>query len=51
MDKILIILTHTTQEISNVCKKTVRNARIFNKFILYETGPLQQAYAAQTGLR
>ena len=29
----------------------VRNARIYNKLMLYETRALQQAYAAQTGLR
>ena len=28
----------------------VRNARIFNKLMMYETRALQQAYAAQTGL-
>ena len=52
LDEIFIIFTHTIQEISKVvCKKTcVRKARIYNKFMLYETHPLQQAYAAQTGL-
>ena len=29
----------------------VRNVRIYNKLMLYETRALQQAYAAQTGLR
>ena len=52
-DEILIIFTRTIQEISKVvCKKTrVRNACIYNKLMLYETCALQQAYAAQTGLR
>ena len=48
LDEILIIFTHTIQEISKVVfKKTcVRNARIYNKLMLYETHALQQAYAA-----
>ena len=29
----------------------VKNARIYNKLMLYETRALQQAYAAQIGLR
>ena len=53
LDKILIIFTRTIQEISKVvCKKTyVRNARTYDKLMLYETRALRQAYAAQTGLR
>ena len=53
LDEILIIFTRTIQEIIKVvCKKTcVRNARIHNKLMLYETCALQQAYAGQTELR
>ena len=53
LDEILIIFTCTIQEIRKVvCEKTMSETCLFiGKLMLYETPELQQAYAAQTGLR
>ena len=53
LDEILSIFTRTIQEISKVvCKKTISEMRaLIGKLMLNETHALQQAYAAQTGLR
>ena len=53
LDEVMIIFTHTIQEVSKfVCKKTMSETRSFiGKLMLYETHALKQAYAAKTGLR
>ena len=41
---------YTGNQQSCLLENCDRNARIYNKLMLYETRALQQAYAAQTGL-